>query len=81
MMSKRLAFIALTLILVVGLFPAGQVGQAQNSVQGAAEVYFSEGPRVMTAADLFENLNDGDEENDPYIISLRSAEDLSLIHI
>ena len=81
MMSKRLAFIALALVLIVGLFPAGQPGQAQSSLQGAAGAYFSEGPRTLTAADLFENLNDGDAENDPYIISLRSAEDYAKGHV
>ena len=35
----------------------------------------------MAAADLYENLNDGDPENDPTIISLRSAEDYAKGHI
>jgi rhodanese-related sulfurtransferase len=50
-------------------------------VAGAAETYFSEGPRTIQATDLFENLNDGDPENDPYIISLRSAEDYAKGHV
>jgi len=81
-MKKRLAFIALTLALIVGTLPViGQIGQAQGSLQKAADAYFSEGPRTIQAADLFENLNDGDPENDPYIISLRSAEDYAKGHI
>jgi rhodanese-related sulfurtransferase len=48
---------------------------------GAAEAYFGDGPRTLQAADLFENLNDGDPDNDPYIISLRSAEDYAKGHI
>jgi rhodanese-related sulfurtransferase len=51
------------------------------NVAGAAEAYFSGGPRTIGAGDLFENLNDGDTENDPYIISLRSAEDYAQGHI
>jgi rhodanese-related sulfurtransferase len=50
-------------------------------VAGAANAYFGAGARTLTAADLFENLNDGDPENDPYIISLRSAEDYAKGHI
>jgi rhodanese-related sulfurtransferase len=52
-----------------------------TNVFGAAEAYFSGGPRTIQAADLFENLNDGDAENDPYIISLRSAEDYAKGHV
>ncbi|MBU1747919.1 MAG: rhodanese-like domain-containing protein, partial [Chloroflexi bacterium] len=55
---------------------AGAVG-----VGGAADIYFSGGPKTISAADLYENLNDGDAENDPYIISLRSAEDYAKGHI
>jgi len=78
--KKRPAFIVLALALIVGILPIiGQTGQAQGSLQKAAEVYFSEGPRTIKAADLFENLNDGDP--DPYIISLRSAEDYAKGHV
>ena len=81
-MKKRLAFIVLALALIVGTLPImGQIGQAQGSLQEAADAYFSEGPRTIKAADLFENLNDGDPDNDPYIISLRSAEDYAKGHI
>jgi len=81
-MKNRLVFIVLVLALIVGTLPIiGQIGQAQGSLQEVAEAYFSEGPRTMQAADLFENLNDGDSENDPYIISLRSAEDYAKGHV
>jgi rhodanese-related sulfurtransferase len=80
MLRQRLAFVAVALALIVALLPT-QVGQAQDSLQARAETYFGEGPRTLTAADLFENLNDGDPENDPYIISLRSAEDYAKGHI
>jgi rhodanese-related sulfurtransferase len=81
MRRKRLAFVAVALALVVALIPTGNTGQAQDSLQAMANAYFSEGPRTLTAADLFENLNDGDTENDPYIISIRSEEDYAKGHI
>ena len=81
-MKKRLALIALVVALMVGMLPIiDQTGLAQGSLQKAAEVYFSGGPRTIKATDLFENLNDGDPENDPYIISLRSAEDYAKGHV
>jgi rhodanese-related sulfurtransferase len=81
MMRKTLGFVAVALALIAALLPAYRVGQAQDSLQAQAEAYFSGGPRTLEAADLFENLNDGDPENDPYIISLRSAEDYAKGHI
>jgi rhodanese-related sulfurtransferase len=61
--------------------PYALPGPLAAGVAGAAEAYFGDGPRTMAAADLYENLNDGDPENDPYIISLRSAEDYAKGHI
>jgi rhodanese-related sulfurtransferase len=51
------------------------------NVAEAAEVYFAGGPRTIEAAVVYENLNDGDPDNDPYIISLRSAEDYAKGHL
>jgi rhodanese-related sulfurtransferase len=81
MLRSRLAFVAVALALVAGLFSTGQFSQAQDPLQARADAYFGEGPRTIQAADLFENLNDGDPENDPTIISLRSAEDYARGHI
>jgi len=61
--------------------PYGLPSPLATSVVGAAEAYFSGGPKMIQAADVFENLNDGDSENDPYIISLRSAEDYAKGHV
>ena len=80
-MKKGLVLIVLTLVLIAVVFPLGRVFHAQGSLQQLAEIYFSQGPRTMQAADLFENLNDGDPENDPYVISLRSAEHYAKGHI
>jgi rhodanese-related sulfurtransferase len=51
------------------------------SVADAANSYFDAGMKITQAADLYENLNDGDETNDPYIISVRSAEDYAKGHL
>jgi len=81
MWRHRVASIAVALALIVALLPIGQIGHAQDSLQAQAEAYFGAGPRTIEAAALFENLNDGDTDNDPYIISLRSAEDYAKGHI
>jgi rhodanese-related sulfurtransferase len=81
-MKRKASLITLALaLIVVGISPLGWITNAQSSLQEAAEIYFSEGPRTIQAADLFENLNDGDPDNDPTIISLRSAEDYAKGHV
>jgi LPXTG-motif cell wall-anchored protein len=52
-----------------------------STVAGAAAAYFSNGTKNIPANALFENLNDGDASNDPYIIDVRAAEDYALGHI
>jgi rhodanese-related sulfurtransferase len=61
--------------------PFAMPGPLAGSVAGAAEAYFAAGPRTIGAGDVYGNLNDGDSENDPYIISLRSGEDYARGHI
>ena len=80
-MKKRPVFIALTWILVMATMAFGQSALSQGPIQNAAEAYFGAGPRTIAAADLYENLNDGDADNDPTIISLRSAEDYAKGHV
>lgn len=46
-----------------------------------AVAYFGAGLKTISADDLFANLNDGDESNDPFILSVRSAEDYGKGHI
>jgi rhodanese-related sulfurtransferase len=52
-----------------------------DTIQGAAEAYFSGGTKNMSADALYDNLNDGDTSNDPTIISVRSAADYEKGHI
>ncbi|NOZ72732.1 MAG: rhodanese-like domain-containing protein [Chloroflexi bacterium] len=54
---------------------------AFDIVQAAAEAYFAGGTKNITAEALFENLNDGDADNDPLIISVRKPEHYALGHI
>jgi rhodanese-related sulfurtransferase len=50
-----------------------------KSVRGAAQAYTS--PKNITSDDLFMLINDDDTGNDPFIVSLRSADDYAKGHI
>ena len=52
-----------------------------DTIQGAADAYFSNGTKNIKADALYDNLNDGDATNDPFILSVRSAEDFEKGHI
>ncbi len=52
-----------------------------DTLQAAADEYFSGGTKNITADALYDNLNDGDTSNDPFILSQRSAEDYAKGHI
>ena len=52
-----------------------------DTIQGAADAYFSGGTKSISPADLYDNLNDGDSSNDPYVLSVRSGEDYEKGHI
>ncbi|HID34634.1 MAG TPA: rhodanese-like domain-containing protein, partial [Anaerolineae bacterium] len=47
----------------------------------AAEDYYGGGLKFIKAEDLYANLNDGDPDNDPFIISVRAKEDYEKGHI
>ncbi|MEJ2209835.1 MAG: rhodanese-like domain-containing protein [Anaerolineae bacterium] len=81
---KKLAI--LNLVLVVTLLLAGAAFAQEPSgdfgvVQRTAESALSGWSPVMSADALYENLNDGDSSNDPFIVSVRSAEHYALGHI
>ncbi len=78
MLKKLAIIISLLVILSMALTT---VGLAQEDVQTAADAYFSAGAKNISADDLFEILNDGDDSNDPFIIDARSPEDYALGHI
>jgi rhodanese-related sulfurtransferase len=72
--------VVLNLVLVLSLL-AGSVAFAADDIQVAAYNYFSGGTKNMTAEALYENLNDGDTSNDPYVVSVRSVEDYEKGHV
>jgi len=72
--------VVLVLALVMSLLLAG-VAYADGHLIAAANDYFSGGTKNISAADLYDNLNDGDTDNDPFILSVRSADDYALGHI
>jgi rhodanese-related sulfurtransferase len=65
-------------------FPVLDTGATDEAeiIQTAVDNYLSSGKKpVTTAAALFENLNDGDESNDPVILSVRSPDHYAVGHI
>jgi rhodanese-related sulfurtransferase len=72
-------FAVLNLVLVLSLL-LGTVAFAQD-VLTDANGYFSGGTKNITADVVYENLNDGDDSNNPYIVSVRSKEDYDKGHI
>jgi rhodanese-related sulfurtransferase len=85
MKTRSLIIVTLSLVL---LFSAVSSAMAQEPtgdvavIQAAAEKYLGAGtPPVTTADALFENLNDGDPDNDPFILSVRSPDHYAIGHI
>jgi rhodanese-related sulfurtransferase len=58
-----------------------ETGSAESSFLDGATAYFSEGFKLITADALYENLNDGDDSNDPVILDIRKAEDYAVGHV
>jgi rhodanese-related sulfurtransferase len=63
--------------------PALATGETELSeiVLARAAAFMADWSPVMPASGLFENLSDGDESNDPFIVSVRSADHYALGHI
>ncbi|OQY26045.1 MAG: hypothetical protein B6I34_00775 [Anaerolineaceae bacterium 4572_32.1] len=80
-MHKKLN-LTIILALLVSMLLAGTVSaQSPAAIQDAANTYFSGGAKNITADALYENLNDGDTSNDPFILSVRKAEHYAAGHI
>ena len=77
-------FAMLNLVLVLSLL-LGTAAFAQEGdfgvVQRTADAALDGWSPVISADALYENLMDGDESNDPFIVSVRSAEHYALGHI
>lgn len=67
--------------LETGAAATSMAGAEGNAVMADAVAYFGEGVKTISAEALYENLNDGDTDNDPYIISVRAPEDYAAGHI
>ncbi len=78
---KRLAFLALVVVLLFSVMAPAVLAADSNPVQAAADQYFSGGTKNMKAADLYANLNDGDKSNDPFMVDVRAAADYANGHI
>jgi rhodanese-related sulfurtransferase len=78
-------FIIIGLLLLFGLVSTAAAQEPSGDfavVQAAADAYLSSGKAPVISADaLWENLSDGDAENDPLIVSVRSADHYALGHI
>jgi LPXTG-motif cell wall-anchored protein len=82
---RSLVIVTLSLLLI---FSAVGAASAQGPtddfavVQAAADKYLSSGKSPTIAADaVWENLNDGDASNDPFILSVRKPEDYAKGHL
>jgi rhodanese-related sulfurtransferase len=82
--KRQFAFVTLVLLLVLvtavptmAQEPTGDFGV----IQRAADAWLSSVKPVMTADALYENLNDGDAGNDPFVLSVRGSDHYSLGHI
>ncbi|MDM8531239.1 rhodanese-like domain-containing protein [Anaerolineales bacterium HSG25] len=78
MLKKTLYIVTILAMLSMALT---SVILAGSDVQMSADTYFSGGTKNIAAADLFDNLNDGDSSNDPFVIDVRNAEDYALAHV
>ena len=85
MKPQSLLVIFLTILSSILLFACNDTTsnnlEITSPLKKAAITYFENEPKFITADKLYENLNDGNEDNNPYIISLRSAEDYAKGHI
>jgi rhodanese-related sulfurtransferase len=82
---KKVVGFALVLVTLLTLTatvwaqdPSGDVAV----IQAAADAYLSSDKAPVISADaLFENLNDGDTSNDPFVVSVRAPDAYALGHI
>ncbi len=62
-------------------YPVERAAGGESALLGDVEVAWEDGPDFIKAEALYENLNDGDTDNDPFIISVRAPEDYAKGHI
>ncbi len=85
-MVKRISTIIAVLVIASMILPGLAMAQEPTedfeTVRMAIEDWLATGPKAVVSADeVFEVLNDGDESNDPYILSVRKPEHYELGHV
>jgi rhodanese-related sulfurtransferase len=81
---KKLAVLNLVLVLSLLLGSAALAQEPEGDfgvIQRTYEAALADWSPVITADALFENLNDGDASNDPFIVSVRAPDAYELGHI
>jgi rhodanese-related sulfurtransferase len=69
-------------MILPGLAMAQEPTEDFETVRMTIEEWLATSPKpVVTVDEVFENLNDGDESNDPFILSVRSPEHYELGHV
>jgi rhodanese-related sulfurtransferase len=69
-------------MILPGLAMAQEPTEDFETVRMTIEEWLATSPKpVITVDEVFENLNDGDESNDPFILSVRSPEHYELGHV
>jgi rhodanese-related sulfurtransferase len=69
-------------MILPGLAMAQEPTEDFETVRMTIEEWLATSPKaVITVDEVFDNLNDGDESNDPFILSVRSPEHYELGHV
>lgn len=85
-MLKRISIVLSVLIILGLILPSLALAQEPTKdfevVRAKIEEWLASKPKpVVTVDEVFENLNDGDTSNDPFVLSVRSPEHFELGHV
>jgi rhodanese-related sulfurtransferase len=85
-MVKRISTIIAVLVIASMILPGLAMAQEPTedfeTVRTAIEEWLASDPKaVVTVDEVFENMSDGDESNDPFILSVRSPDHYELGHV
>ena len=85
-MTKRISIIIAVLVLLSLVLPSLALAQGPTedfeTVRSAIETWLASNPKIaVTVDEVYDNLNDGDTSNDPFILSVRKPEDYEKGHV
>ena len=85
-MTKRISIIIAVLVLLSMVLPSLALAQGPTedfeTVRSAIETWLATNPKIaITVDEVYDNLNDGDTSNDPFILSVRKPEDYAKGHV